>query len=130
MIRSLLVAALLPIGAAAAPAIRADRLPSELGDRVAGKPVNCIDRFNIDKVFVVAGVGLLYEMRTGTRFLNRPTTGLTFLHDGVTPLVESGPRLCSVELVRLLNNNSRVQVGAVSLGAFVPYRRPGSTRTD
>ncbi len=108
---------------AAAPA---DRLAALLGDRIAAEPVDCIDSLSIDQVKLVPGVGFLYRMRTGgVVYLNRVTKGQDAVHDGVLPLIErASPRLCSVQLVTLVNENSRRPIGTATLGLFVPYRRP------
>jgi len=117
-------AALLLAGPAAA--LHADPLPSLIGNRVAGTPVDCIERAEIDKVRLVANVGFVFEMKTrGVLYLNRVTSGRTFVHDGVTPMIEpASSRLCSVEPVQLLNENSRAPVASVTLGAFTPFQRP------
>ena len=117
---------LIGVGLASAAAARpADPLPGLIGNRVAGDPVDCIEVREIDRVRLIPGVGFFYSMRTGgTDYLNRVTAGRTFLHDGVLPVVErASPRLCSVETVRLLNENSRAPIASATLGPFIPYRR-------
>lgn len=118
--RALIIAALLASPAAADP------LTAIVGDRVAGTPVDCIQTNEIDKVHIVQGAGVVYEMRAGrVMYLNRPTSGLNFLHDDDILAVENGgSRLCSVEPVRVLNPNSRLPIATLTLGKFVPYRRP------
>lgn len=125
MPRSFVVAVALAL-ATSAVAVPADRLAKLIGDRVAGTPTACIDRLDIDKVRIVDRVGVLYEMKTGgVIYLNRPTSGLGFLHDGdVLSIERASPRLCSAELVRLINPNSRAAVASISLGQFTPYVRP------
>lgn len=120
--RALMLAAALVVTAQSAAA---DSLASLLGDRIAGTPVRCIDRLDIDKVRIVERTGIVYEMKTGLLYLNRPASGLAFLHDdALLASTATTPSLCSLEVVRLLNRNSRAQNGSVSLGEFVPYPKP------
>ena len=123
-VRGVLIGGLLL--AAPAVAMAADRIDPLLAGRVAGAPVACIDRLDIDETRVVAGVGFTYRMKTGgVVYLNRVASGRTFVHDGVTPLSEAAaPRLCSGEPVKLLNENSRAPIATAILGDFIPYRRP------
>ncbi len=117
-------AAALPAGPAAA--LPADRLDALVAGRVAGEPVACIDRLDIDAVRLVSGVGFVFEMRTGgVVYLNRVTSAKGFVHDGITPLIApAAPRLCRGEPVKLLNENSAAPVATAELGDFTPYRRP------
>jgi len=106
-------------------ALPLDRLSGLVGDRVAGAPVDCIAAAEIDQIHLVAG-GIVYTMRSPkTVYLNRPESGATFIHAGVTPAVDGvGAVLCSRQPVRLLNENSGLPVATLHLGAFVPYTRP------
>lgn len=107
-----------------AATVPADYPKSILGDRVAGAPVDCIDLLDTDAIHIGSG-GTVYELRTGKIFYyNRPTVGVGFLHEGVVLLIDRAyPRLCSGQLVRIVNLNSHLPLAAVTLGAFVPYRR-------
>ncbi|QYE34971.1 hypothetical protein KZX46_19950 [Polymorphobacter sp. PAMC 29334] len=108
-----------------ASALPADRLATLIGDRIAGTPVDCIDRLDIDKVHIVDG-GIVYEMKTGgVSYLNRPSSGASFIHDSVSLRLDfAEPRLCRDEPVGVVNENSRATIARAKLGNFVPYRRP------
>ncbi len=123
MMRGLAIAALLAAPAAALPA---SSLATLVAGRVAGPPVACIDRLDVDQVHLVAGVGFVFAMKTGgVLYLNRVASARVFVHDGVTPLFDpAAPRLCSGEPVRLLNENSRAPLATAYFGDFTPYRRP------
>ena len=59
-------------------------------------------------------------------YVNRPRAGRNSLDRSdtlVTRLYSS--RLCSIDVVHLLDSLSRMHTGTVFLGDFVPYRRPG-----
>ena len=119
------VAALVVLAVRAA-AVPVDPLGALIGDRIASAPVDCIAAAEIDQVHLVAGVGFVFTMRSGdVVYLDRVTAGRTFIHAGVLPVINRrSTHLCSVERIRLLNENSRAPIAAATLGPFTPYRRP------
>lgn len=115
--------------AASAPALAQSKgeimLAAALKGRTPGEPVNCITIRRIRSVQVIDGIGILYGMLDGTRYLNRPRFGADRLDSSDVVIANTGtPLLCSVDTVRLkddLDGNLRAVVG---LGKFEPWRRP------
>jgi len=125
MLKPLLIAAL----AIAAPAIAAPRdtpdvqLEKALAGRAAGKPVNCITLSGVDGTQIIDGRAILY--RDGGRlYLNVPRAGADQLRrDDILVTHTIGSQLCSIDVVQLVDRDSRFPRGFVSLGQFVPYTR-------
>jgi len=117
--------------AAAAPAVAAPPAPEEriakvLAERVAGPPTDCLIQRDIYSTEIVAQTAILYTMRDGTIYLNRPASGLPFLRRDLALVTDThSDRLCSIDIVRLYDPVSRFESGSIGLGPFVPYRRPG-----
>lgn len=116
---------------AAAPAADArERLDPEaklaklLEGRVAGEPQDCISMLGTNSSQVFDGTAIVYKSG-GTYWVNRPRGGASSLDDDdilVTRL--TGSQLCSIDPVLLHDRTSHMYRGFVSLGEFVPYRRP------
>lgn len=115
--------------AAAVPAMaRAPGGEAELGrllaGRVAGAPVSCLPLYNLGSARIVEGVGIVYRVG-GKLYVNRPRTDARGLDDDDILVVRSfGSQLCNADRVDLVDRNSRMWSGFVSLGDFVPYTRP------
>lgn len=124
MMRAIVAITAAAMSASVASALPADHLATLVGNRVAGTPVDCIDGLGIDKVHLVDG-GIVYEMRTGgVTYLNRPSSGASFIHDGVSLKVDfAQSRLCRDEPVGVVNENSGATIARAKLGNFVPYIR-------
>lgn len=130
MLRSLiLAAALIAVPAAAKPSqTQEDKLAKELAGRVAGKPTNCIYQRDIRSVRIYDRTALVYEMNDNTYYLNRPRSGAEFLTwNDVLVTDTHSPQLCSIDIVRLVDNSSHMSSGSVGLGDFVPYTKVKST---
>lgn len=117
-----------------APALARPRLSpeAEIADavkgRVAGVPVDCIDLSRVRSSRIVDRTAIVYDAG-GVVYVNRPVGGARQLDRWDTLVTRLyGNRLCSVDIVRLHDTSSRFETGSVSLGAFVPYRRPGRSR--
>jgi len=110
----------------AAPRPDADaELGKLLAGRVAGKPVNCIPLTSVTGNTIVTGRAIIY--RIGSRlYVNEPRgDGAKWLHrDDVLVTRTVGTDLCRLDIVRLLDRNSRIPGAFVSLGQFVPYTKP------
>ena len=117
----------LPIGAGAKPRLEPEaELAQSLVGRVAGEPVDCLNLRDIRSSKIIDRTAILYEARGGTIYVNRPRAGQETL-DNWDILVTRTPmnRLCSIDVVHLYDTGARMQTGAVFLGEFVPYRKPG-----
>ena len=130
MRKLLSVVALSLFAATAAVSASPSRAPDEaklaraLEGRVAGEPVSCINLRNIRSSRIIDRTAILYDAGT-TVYVNRPRGGSESLDRWdvlVTKLHSS--QLCSIDIVTLYDSASRIQTGFVSLGEFVPYRKP------
>jgi hypothetical protein len=117
---------------AALPAVAADRTSAKgeadlvklLGDRVAGKPVNCISLRNSRSSHVIDGTALVYEGVGGTLYVNRPASGADSLRrDDILLTKTFSDQLCNLDTVQLISQGSHFEHGFVSLAQFVPYTR-------
>lgn len=96
-----------------------------LDGRTAGAPVNCIDPRNVDTIDIVDRTAIVYRLRGGRLYVNRPRVGAeTLRRDQILVTRTFGTRLCSFDPVNLLESGGRFDAGFVSLGAFTPYDRP------
>ncbi len=130
LITALLGTALL----ATAPAIARTRLSpeAELADavkgRIAGEPVSCINMSNVRSVRIIDRTAIIYDAGR-VIYVNRPRGGAEQLDkwDALVTRLHT-QQLCQPDIVRLYDTVSRFETGAVSLGRFVPYRRPSAQR--
>lgn len=117
--------------ASAVPAMAAARAPGGeaelnrlLAGRVAGAPVSCIPLFNLGSTRVIDGVGIVYRIG-GKLYVNRPKSDPRGLDDDDILVVRSfGSQLCNTDRIDLVDRNTRIWSGFVSLGDFVPYSKP------
>ena len=126
IITAVLGAALL----ASAPAAAGPRLTPEaelaeaVKGRVAGEPVSCINLTNVRNVQIIPRTAIVYDAGR-VKYVNRPRGGAEQLDRWDTLVTRlSTNHLCRPEIVRLYDSGSRFENGFVSLGDFVPYRRP------
>ncbi len=109
----------------AASQARADTaLARAIGDRVAGKPVDCIDANTASGPQVIDERTILY--RQGRRvWRNDLPDSCPFLHGDPILIVElaSGGRLCRNDRFRVLQRGSTIPSGMCRLGSFTPYAR-------
>jgi hypothetical protein len=112
-------------GAVAHPAGEA-RLAQRLEGRTAGKPVDCIRLRDVRGSEVIDGVAIVYEMPGGRLLVNRPRSGASSLRSADILLTRSfAGELCAPQPIELIDSMSYFPRGFVSLGAFVPYAKPG-----
>jgi hypothetical protein len=91
--------------------------------RDAGKPVDCINLRDIRSSEIVPDTAIVYRMNNGTLFVNRPQGGGILDRDDILVTRTIGTQLCRIDIVNLLDRNSRMMSGSISLGDFVPYSR-------
>ncbi|MDR6626349.1 hypothetical protein [Caulobacter segnis] len=105
-----------------APEVKLARL---LDGRVAGKPVDCINARDTDSSEIVDGVAIVYRMKNGVTYVNRPSIGADSLRrDQVLVTKMNGSQLCRLDMVTLVDQGSQFQSESVSLGPFTPYTKP------
>jgi len=99
------------------------RLARALEGRVAGEPVDCIPLSHIRSSQVIDDTAILYDVGSVV-YVNRPEAGRESLNQWDALVVRPfGPRLCSIDSVRVYDTSARMVTGIVFLGEFVPYRR-------
>lgn len=121
------VALLLATGSAQAATDRSPEaeLARAVEGRVAGKPVDCINLRDIRSSRIIDRSAIVYEVSGGTKYVNRPTSGAPSMRSGLTLVTDThSSRLCSIDVVRLYDSTSRMELGSVGLGKFVPYSKP------
>lgn len=122
-----LIGAMLMTATLPAQAARPDpeaRIAKALDGRVAGKPVDCIQLQQIQSTEIFDRTAILYKVGR-TWYLNRPTSGATFLDRGDILVTDTrSPNLCSIDIVRLIDQSTRFPSGSLGLGKFVPYTKP------
>lgn len=128
--------ALAPILAAAAligivaPSLAADRpnaqgeaeLAKQLADRVAGKPVSCLNQRDLQSSQVIDGTAIVY--RIGRQlYVNRPSGAETLDNDDILVTKTYTGQLCRMDSVHLVDRAGGFTHGFVILGDFVPYTK-------
>ena len=118
--------AALAIGASA---VEAKNLPPEeqiakaLAGRVEGKPVNCIRTSDIRSSEIIDRTAILYTANDGTIYVQRPS-GAEFLDsDDILVSEPFNGQTCSIDIVRLVDQSTRMQSGSVGFNKFVPYKK-------
>ena len=107
----------------------ADRAPEErlakaLRGFEAGQPVRCIYLRDIRSSQIFDRTAILYDMGGGLLYVNRPSNGASSLHQGNVMVTNThSPQLCDIDIVRLYDSTTRMQLGSVGLGQFIPYRK-------
>ena len=124
LISGALLAAALP--AQAARIEPEARLAKRLEGRVAGKPVDCIPQYRVESSEIFEKTAILYKAGR-TWYLNRPVSGKNFLgRDDILLTDTHSSDLCSVDIVRLLDQSSHFPSGSLGLGQFIPYTKPAN----
>jgi hypothetical protein len=101
------------------------KLAKALEGRVAGKPVDCLYQRDIRSSRIYDRTAIVYETSGGTLYVNRPRSGATSLDSNDILVTDThSSQLCSIDVVQLYDNGSRMQNGFVGLGPFVPYVKP------
>jgi len=100
------------------------QLAEMLKDRVAGKPVDCINLPMVSSSTVIDKTAIVYE-EGSTYFVQRPRVGADSLdRDDVLVTRLTTSELCSIDTVQLHDRSSGFWRGFVGLDKFVPYTRP------
>lgn len=128
--RKSMIAALGTLVLAFAPAAARDmvtpetRLAQAIEGRVAGKPVDCLFQRDIRSTRIIDRTAIVYDMGGGKLYVNRPDFGEYSLRDGDVMVTDThSDQLCSIDIVRMFDNNIWFETGTVGLGKFVPYTK-------
>ncbi len=100
------------------------KLDKALAGRVAGKPVDCIQLRDIDSSQIFDQTAVLYKMRGGDYYLNRPKGAQSLHWTSILVTDTHTSQLCDIDIVRLVEQGTRMDAGFLNLDKFVPYPRP------
>jgi hypothetical protein len=111
--------------AAEREARHAAELEKALAGKVAGKPQGCITLGRNLSSQIIDETAIIYRESASRVFVNKPVAGCSSLRSGNT-IVTRTPigRLCSGDIARIVDLQTRFEGGACILGEFVPYTRP------
>lgn len=123
---TLAAAMLLPACATAADRkTPAEELAEMLKGRQAGEPVNCLQLNQIRGTTIIDDTAIVYRTTRGLLYVNRPRGGGQGLdRDDILVTKTNLNQLCSMDIVHLYERGGNFMTGSVSLGEFVPYRKP------
>ncbi|MBM3595778.1 MAG: hypothetical protein FJX31_08385 [Alphaproteobacteria bacterium] len=101
-----------------------EKLAKLLEGRVAGEPERCLPMSAANDLEVIDKTALVYG-RGKTIWVNRPANPRSLDDDDVLVRSSHTAQVCSLDIVRLVDRTSMMEVGTVGLGEFVPYRKVG-----
>ncbi|BBE34169.1 hypothetical protein [Sphingosinicella microcystinivorans] len=102
-----------------------EQLARAIEGRVEGKAQDCLMQRDIRSSQIIDGKAIVYKMANGTVYVNQPDSGASSLRrDYVLVTNTHSDQLCSVDIVRLLDSGTHMEVGSLGLGKFVPYVKP------
>ncbi len=101
-----------------------EKLAKLLEGRVAGEPERCLP-FNVSNDLKVIDRTALVYGHGKTVWVNRPSNADSLDDDDVLVRTSHTAQVCSLDLVKLVERSSMMQVGTVGLNEFVPYRKVG-----
>lgn len=100
---------------------REAQLVQELGDRVAGEPVRCVNYRQVRNTRIINDTAILFRIGSSI-FVNRPRSGAGDLDDRFALVNERADgRLCEGDTLRLAEGSGITRM--IVAGEFVPYRR-------
>jgi hypothetical protein len=121
------------MAAAEQPPTRSPRAQQEYLSLVAGKTarpeVNCLQSYNANDMTVVDGRTLAFRRGTGTVYLMHLSPGCEMVGGGGYALLSrqfGGTGLCRGDIQQVIDTRNRITVGSCTVGAIIPYVRPGS----
>lgn len=104
-------------------------LAKQIKGKIAGEPINCIDRRNTDNLIRVSDNILLYKVSGRLVYKNELKGGGCpgLARDNDIIVTETfGGQYCEGDLVKLVDRTSGMQGPACVLGKFTPYRKTES----
>lgn len=123
------IAALGLLGAAAPAAPREDTLASALAGRVAGTPVDCVEKSRLDGPQIIDDKTLIYR-ESGRRIWRNDLIGqCRGLQPMDTLIVDIyGGQLCRNDRFRALTPGLTIPGPYCRLGKFTPYDKPAKAK--
>lgn len=111
------------IAGAATPAM-SPALTEVLEGRTAGKPVDCISLPRIRSSTIVDRTAVIYKESRRRWYVNVPDNGACPLAPQRATIVRvPGTRLCSGDLISVVDFPQHFGFGSCALGRFVPYTK-------
>lgn len=106
----------------------AAELAKLLEGRVAGPPVSCINLPQAQGSRVIDRTAIVYDFGS-TIYVNYPKGGADSLSsDDILVTKTPGTQLCKMDIVRMVDRSVGFPKGFVSLGPFIPYKRPAAAK--
>lgn len=99
-----------------------EKLAKMLEGRVAGEPERCLPMSAASDLKIIDRTALVYG-RGNTIWVNRPSNADGLDDDDVLVRSSHTAQVCSLDMVKLVDRTSFMQVGTVGLNEFVPYRK-------
>lgn len=99
------------------------RLEKLIAGRVAGEPVSCIPGWETRDMQVLEKTALVYGSGD-TIWVNVPRNVRDLDDDDILVTHTNGSQLCDLDIVRTVDRTGHFQTGFLSLGQFVPYKKP------
>ncbi|HXP09272.1 MAG TPA: hypothetical protein VN828_12285 [Acidobacteriaceae bacterium] len=104
----------------------AAELAKLLQGRVAGPPVTCISLPQAQGQRVIDHTAIVFDFGP-TIYVNYPRGGASSLSSDDILLTKTfGTQLCQMDMVRMIDRTGNFPKGFVSLGQFIPYKRPAA----
>ncbi|WP_250634244.1 hypothetical protein [Pinirhizobacter soli] len=106
----------------------AAELAKLLEGRVAGAPVTCINQPQALGSRVIDHTAIVYDFGS-TIYVNYPKGSADSLSsDDILVTKTYGTQLCTMDIVRMVDRSAHFPKGFVSLGPFIPYKRPAAAK--
>jgi hypothetical protein len=106
----------------------AAELAKLLEGRVAGPPVNCISLSQVQGTRVIDHTAIVYDFGT-TIYVNYPRGSANSLSSDDILLTKTySTQLCKMDIVRMVDRTGHFPKSFVSLGQFIPYKRPAAEK--
>ncbi|WP_095012559.1 hypothetical protein [Tsuneonella mangrovi] len=124
----LAIAALAGMSLLAGPAVAKDKVTGQqkleklLEGRTAGKPKDCISRFDQNDMQMIDDTALVYG-RGKTIWVNVPANPENLDSSDIMVTHPWGSQLCRLDRVNMIDQTGHFYAGPVFLGKFVPYTR-------
>jgi len=119
------IAALGLLGAAAPAAPKQDALAAELQGRVAGKPMDCVDKARLDGPQIIDDHTLIYRESGRRVWRNDLPDACPGLRPMDTMVIEVwGNQMCRNDHFRSYAPGSSIPGAICRLGTFTPYDKP------
>lgn len=117
-------ATVLALGSAAAAERDPEaQLAKAVAGRTEGEPVRCIRLRDIRSTQIIDRTAIVYTVGS-TVYVNKPAGAAFLRSDAVLVTDTHSSELCDIDTVKLLDPGTRMLLGSVGLGKFVPYTKP------